>query len=322
MQLNENQIEKYSRQILLNDIGAPGQKKLLQAKILVVGAGGLGSIALMYLASAGIGVLGIIDNDKVELSNIQRQIIYNLNDIGKDKVNVVKKKLLHINNDIKIITFKSRLDEKNSQEIINKFDVIIDGSDNFKTKYLLNDTCFFLNKPLIYGGILGFYGQVFTFIPQKSACLRCFFKNPKDTIIPTCEQAGVLGPIAGNIGTIQAIEAIKIILGIKDLLINKMLFFDAKKMLYKNINIEKNCTMCASKTNTTDFLDLTAYRCPVTFIKSKMKLDTMKEGDILKIIIKDHEAKENLPKQLLNKGFKILNEIENKNLKEIFVQKS
>jgi adenylyltransferase/sulfurtransferase len=318
MQLKENQIEKYSRQILLNDIGAPGQKKLLQAKVLVVGAGGLGSTALMYLASAGIGVLGVVDNDKVELSNIQRQIIFDSNDIGKNKVNIVKNKLKNINNDIKIIPFKCRLDEKNSQEILHAFDVIIDGSDNFKTKYLLNDTCFFLNKPLIYGGILGFYGQVFTFIPQKSACLRCFFKSPQDNIIPTCEQAGVLGPIAGNIGTIQAIEAMKIILGINDLLINRMLCFDAKKMIYKYISIEKNCHACS----TTELLDLTTYRCPVTFVKSKMKLDTMQKGEVLKIIVKDNEAKENLPKQLLNKGFKILNQIQTKNLKEIFVQKS
>ena len=243
--LNKNSLIRYSRQIILKNIGTFGQKKILNSKVLIVGAGGLGCPIADLLARAGVGEIGIIDYDIVSLSNIHRQILYTTQDINKFKVNVVKKRLNLINKDIKIKTYNKKINEKNINNIINKYNIIVDGSDNFKTKFLLNKFSLKLNKILVVGAISKFDGHIFTFDfnSKKSPCLRCFYQSePSDNIL-NCETEGILGSTANIVGAIQANEAIKKILNIgKDLksniLILDLLNLNFRKVLFKK---RKNC---------------------------------------------------------------------------------
>lgn len=228
MDLTNEQLERYCRQIVLPDIGKTGQEKLLKSKVLVAGAGGLGSLVLTYLARSGVGTIGIVDYDKVELSNLHRQIIHNTFDIGKPKITSAKEKLNKINPDINVITFETRLNESNVEDIFKDFEIIVDGLDNFNDKFLINDYSVKLNKKLVHAGVIGFEGQVLTVIPGKSACLRSYFPRgvPND-LRQNCREAGVLGTCVGVISAIQANEVLKLILEIGNPLTDRVLKFNA-----------------------------------------------------------------------------------------------
>ena len=243
--LNKNIIERYSRQIILKDIGIVGQKKIINSKVLIVGAGGLGCPVVDALSRAGVGIIGIADDDKVNLSNIHRQTLYNSNDVGKFKVNVVKKKIKIINPYIKIITLKQKITEKNIFEIIKNFEIIVDGSDNFKTKFLLNKYSIKYRKTLIVGAISKFDGHVFTFNfkNKKTPCLKCFYQTmPSDDLL-NCEAEGILGPVAGIIANIQANEVLKKILNIGKDLTGSILILNLLSLNLRKVNFlkKKNC---------------------------------------------------------------------------------
>ena len=238
--LNKNIIERYSRQIILKDIGIIGQKKIINSKVLIVGAGGLGCPVVDALSRAGVGIIGIADDDKVNLSNIHRQTLYSSNDVGKFKVNVVKKKIKIINPYIKIITLKQKITEKNIFKIIKNFEIIVDGSDNFKTKFLLNKYSIKHKKILVVGAINKFDGHVFSFNfkNKKTPCLKCFYQSEPSDEILNCEAEGIMGPVAGVIGNIQANEVLKKILGIgnsldKSILVINLLTLNFRKVFFK-----------------------------------------------------------------------------------------
>ncbi|MCM8757443.1 MAG: molybdopterin-synthase adenylyltransferase MoeB [Candidatus Omnitrophica bacterium] len=245
--LRDDQIERYSRQIILPNIGGRGQERLLNAKVLIIGAGGLGSPAALYLASAGIGTIGIVDSDKVELNNLQRQIIHSIKDIGRPKVESAKDRLTGINTDVEIIPYNLRLNSENILDIIKDYDIIVDGSDNFPTRYLVNDACILANKPLSHGAIFRFDGQAMTIIPGKSPCYRCLFAEPPPAgLVPSCQEAGILGAVAGVIGVIQANEVLKYILGIGGLLMGRLLVFNALDSSFRTVKVpkSKDCPIC------------------------------------------------------------------------------
>jgi|TARA_Y100000310_G_scaffold330539_1_gene402387 adenylyltransferase/sulfurtransferase len=247
MELSKEELKRYSRHLSLPEVGTQGQEKLKQSKVLIIGAGGLGCPAAIYLAAAGVGTIGIVDFDKVELSNLQRQILYTEEDIGKPKTSIIKNQLEKLNKNININIYNEKLTSKNALEIIRNYDVIIDGSDNFPTRYLVNDACFFLKKPNVYGSIFRFDGQASVFNYQNGPCYRCLKPvPPSEATIPNCAEAGVIGVLPGIIGTIQATEAIKIILGIGDTLSGKLLVYNALSMNFKklNLNKNKNCPIC------------------------------------------------------------------------------
>lgn len=248
--LTKSEIEHYSRHILLPNIGRQGQGRLKASKILIIGTGGLGSPIAMYLAAAGIGTLGLIDFDIVEESNLQRQIVHGYNTLGLLKVESAKKNLLNINKHLNIKTYSTALDQDNAFDLIKDYDVVIDGSDNFSTRYLVNDACVLLNKPLVSGSIHQFDGQISVFNYQDGPCYRCAFpSSPPLELSPNCSAGGVIGVLPGIVGTIQAAEALKIILNLGETLSGKLLMFDALKMSFKKINIKKNseCRACANK---------------------------------------------------------------------------
>ena len=246
--LSNEQLERYSRNILLKEIGIKGQQKLLSSKVLVIGAGGLGSPAIMYLAAAGVGTIGIADKDKVELSNLNRQIIHNTNKIGKYKTKSAKDTTNKLNPNITIKIYNGLITKDNISDIISEYDFIIDATDNFETKFLINDSCVFAKKPFSHAGVVGFQGQLMTYIPNKSCCYRCVFKEPpaKDCVL-SCSKDGILGATAGIIGTLQATEAIKYITGAGDLLSGYLLTYNALKNEFRKVklpDINSNCPVC------------------------------------------------------------------------------
>jgi len=246
--LNKKLIKRYSRQIVLKDVGPIGQKKIINSKVLVVGAGGLGCPVIDYLSRAGIGNIGIVDNDKVNISNIHRQSLYNSKDVGKFKVNVAKQKVKLINPQIKIKTFKARIDKKNIEKIFKSYDFIVDGSDNFKTKFLLNRYCLNHKKILIVGAISKMDGHIFTFDykNKNDPCLKCFYQTEPSDEILNCEYEGILGPVAGIVGNIQAIEVLKKILKIGDKSNKKILILDLNKLDFRKVEFKKR-TSCICK---------------------------------------------------------------------------
>ena len=240
MTLSEEQIERYSRHIILQDVGGEGQEKILNSKVLIIGTGGLGAPAALYLAAAGVGNLVIIDSDVVDLSNLQRQVIHFTPDVGKPKVESAKEKIAEINPDVNVTAIHDLFRADNALDIIKDYDFIIDGTDNFPAKFLINDACVMGEKPFSHGGILRFDGQTMTYVPG-SASYRCVFNGPPPpNSVPTCSQAGVFGAIAGMLGTIQAAEALKYIIGKGDLLTNRLLIFDALKMNFRTVNVKPN----------------------------------------------------------------------------------
>lgn len=266
MNFTDDQITRYSRHILLPEVGGKGQRKIAQARILIVGTGGLGSPAALYLAAAGVGTIGLIDSDVVDLSNLQRQIIHHTPDLGRPKVVSGKEKIQALNPDVRVDMYQDRLTSKNALEIIRKYDVVIDGVDNFPAKFLINDACFFAGKPLVHGGILRFDGRVFTIVPKQSACYRCVFKNPPPPgMVASCQEAGVIGVLAGIIGTIQATEALKLILKIGHPLTDRMLDFDARRTAFREIKTRRNpnCPLCGERPTITELFDHEPESCAV-----------------------------------------------------------
>lgn len=255
---DEKMIERYSRQILLPEVGGKGQKKLLQAKVLIVGTGGLGSPIATYLAGAGIGKLGIVDSDDVEISNLHRQILYTSEEVGKKKALVARERLKKINPDIEVISYPIRLTSENIMDIIKDYDIIADGSDNFPTRYLTNDACILTKKILVFGSFFRYEGQAMVIKPDEGPCLRCLFPQPPPPgLVPSCQEAGVLGALAGIIGLIQASEILKIILNIGDPLIGKLLIFDALKMELIKLDTkkDKNCPLCGENPTIKELID-------------------------------------------------------------------
>ncbi len=249
MAFTEEQLVRYSRHIILPEVGGKGQKKILNAKVLIVGAGGLGSPIALYLAAAGIGTIGIVDADAVDLSNLHRQIIHHSSDIGRPKVASAQAKIGLLNPDVRVVPYLENLTATNAIEIFNQFDVVVDGTDNFPAKFLINDAASFSGKPLVHGGIFRFEGQLFTILPHISACYRCVFPEPPPPgLIPTCQEAGVLGGLAGLIGTLQGTEALKLILGIGQPLTNRILRYDSLTTQFREIAIQPNpnCPLCGN----------------------------------------------------------------------------
>jgi molybdopterin/thiamine biosynthesis adenylyltransferase len=256
--LSEDQIERYSRQIILKEVGGTGQEKLLSSKVLIVGAGGLGSPAALYLAAAGVGTLGIIDADKVDMTNLQRQIIHHTSDVGKQKVASAEEKINAINPDVKVETYAELAVAANVRGIVKRYDFVLDGTDNFPAKFLINDACYLERIAFSHAGILRFDGQLITVLPGESACYRCIFKSPPPAgVVPSCSQAGVLGALAGVIGCLQATEALKYLLGLGDLLTNRLLIFDALGMRFREVRAGRNpkCPICGEQPSITEVQD-------------------------------------------------------------------
>lgn len=259
----EEELLRYSRHILLKDVGVEGQEKIRNGKVLVVGAGGLGAPVALYLAAAGVGTIGIVDGDVVDLSNLQRQVIHFTGDVGHPKVESARDKMLAINPNVKVNTIRDFLMSDNALDIIKDYDFIVDGTDNFPVKFLINDACVMAGKPFSHGGILRFEGQTFTHLPG-TACYRCLFKSPPPAnAVPTCSQAGVLGAIAGMLGTIQAAETLKYLTGVGELLTNKLLTFNAKTMDFRKINTrcQTSCAICGDNPTITELIDYEQAVC-------------------------------------------------------------
>ncbi len=256
------QLDRYARHIILPGVGATGQKSLLESRVLVIGAGGLGSPILLYLAAAGVGTLGVVDFDTVDLSNLQRQILHATSDIGKAKVLSAKETLEQLNPDVKIKMYREQLNSQNAREIIRAYDVVIDGSDNFPTRYLVNDACVFERKPLMYGAISQFEGQLSLFNSMtgtsKSPCYRCLFPTPpKPGTVLSCAEAGVFGVLPGVVGSLMATEAIKFILGLGESLAGTLLHYDGLYSDMRRITIKRNpnCVVCGDAPSITELID-------------------------------------------------------------------
>ncbi len=256
--LDDSQITRYSRHIVLPEVGGRGQEKLLEAKVLLVGAGGLGSPIALYLAAAGVGTLGIIDGDTVDLSNLQRQVIHGTPDIGRPKPESARDRITQINPGVKVKTYTQFATASNISKILSEYDLVVDGCDNFATRYLVNDAAVLLGKTFIYGSIFRFDGQASVFASPRGPCYRCLFpKAPPDGVVPSCQEAGVLGVVPGIIGLIQATETIKLILGTGIPLIGRLLTYDAKEMEFTEIRIERNikCAVCGEEPTITSLCE-------------------------------------------------------------------
>ena len=249
MNLTEEQIERYSRHIILPEVGGIGQQKLLDAKVFCLGAGGLGSPALMYLAAAGVGTLGVADGDVVDLSNLQRQIIHDTERIDMPKVESARRTIEKMNPDVRVNIYNKRLTVDNIREVLRNYDIILDGSDNFPTRFLMNDACFFEGKTLISGSMFRFDGQVATFKPHEGKpCYRCLYPEPPPAgMVPSCQEAGVLGALPGVVGVLQATEAIKEILELGDSMAGHLMIYDALSMNFKKVKVRKDpeCPLCS-----------------------------------------------------------------------------
>jgi len=256
----EEQIERYSRHIILPEVGGEGQSRLLESKVFMIGAGGLGSPVAYYLAAAGVGTIGIADADVVDMSNLQRQIIHNNERIGMEKVESAKKTIQALNPDVNVITYTERVTEENVREIIRDYDLIVDGCDNFPTRFLVNDACFFEQRTLVSGAMFRFEGQVTTFKPhtdREGPCYRCLYPEPPpEGLVPSCSEAGILGALAGSVGTIQAVEVIKELLGIGDSLSGYLMTFDALRMEWRKLKLRKDpaCPLCSEKATIKDLI--------------------------------------------------------------------
>ena len=255
---NNEQIERYSRHIILKEVGGMGQTRLLESKVLLIGAGGLGSPVGVYLAAAGVGTLGIIDDDVVDLSNLQRQILHGTSDIGIPKTKSAEATITEMNPDVKVIPYNERITSENAFQILEQYDLIVDGCDNLPTRYLLNDASVMLGKPIVHGSIFQFEGQVTVLYPGKGPCYRCLYPEPPPPgMVPSCQEAGVFGVLPGIIGTIQAVEAIKILLDIGEPLIGSLLLFNALTMDFRRLKLRQDdgCPMCGENPTIHELID-------------------------------------------------------------------
>ena len=260
--LTDLQRERYSRHLLLPEVGEVGQAKLLAGKVLLLGAGGLGSPAALYLAAAGVGTLGIVDLDVVDTSNLQRQIIHNTSRVGTSKVKSAAKTINELNPDVKVVEHEERVTSANVDRIFKDYDVIVDGCDNFPTRYLVNDASVFLNKPVVHGSIFRFDGQVTTFIPHKGPCYRCLYPEPPPPhLAPSCQEAGVLGILPGVIGVLQATEAVKLLLGKGESLNGRLLTYDSLKMKFRELKLRRDptCPVCGDNPTIKSYIDYEGF---------------------------------------------------------------
>jgi molybdopterin/thiamine biosynthesis adenylyltransferase/rhodanese-related sulfurtransferase len=256
-QFSQDQLQRYSRHFLLPEVGEKGQAKLLDAKVLLIGAGGLGSPTAYYLAAAGVGTIGIVDDDVVDRSNLQRQILHNEDRVGMPKVESARLTLQGLNPDVKVIGYQERVTSENIMRLIEGYDIVVDGCDNFPTRYLVNDACVFANKPNVHGSIFQFEGQATVFHPHVGPCYRCLFPEPPPGAAPSCAEAGVLGVLPGLVGCVQAVETVKLILGIGNPLVGRLLHFDTLAMEIKQLKLRKDpeCPVCGERPTVTELID-------------------------------------------------------------------
>jgi adenylyltransferase/sulfurtransferase len=262
VELSREEIRRYSRHLIMPEVGMEGQKKLKAASVLMIGAGGLGSPSGMYLAAAGVGRIGIVDHDVVEFSNLQRQILHSTKDVGRSKLDSAKERLLGINPYIQIETYETRLTSENALDIIKEYDVVLDGTDNFPTRYLVNDACVLLGKPNVYGSIFRFEGQSSVFYAKNGPCYRCLYPEPPPSgLVPSCAEGGVFGVLPGVVGAIQAAETIKLIIGQGDSLIGRLLLFDALNMKFRELKLHKDpeCPVCSDHATIRGLIDYEAF---------------------------------------------------------------
>lgn len=262
--MSEEQIERYSRHIILPEFGGVGQRKLLASSALIVGAGGLGSPAALYLAAAGVGKLGLVDMDVVDLSNLQRQVLHHTPDVGNPKLESASRKLRAMNPDLEIVTHETRLMSHNALDVLRDYDVVLDGTDNFPARYLINDACVMLGKTLVHAGIFRFEGQILVIRPGEGPCYRCLFPDPPpEGMVPSCQEAGILGAVAGVMGVLQATEAIKVLAGIGEPLVGKLLIYEALRADFRKVRIPRDpdCAICGSSPTITELVDLELAPC-------------------------------------------------------------
>ncbi|HEX9028340.1 MAG TPA: molybdopterin-synthase adenylyltransferase MoeB [Anaerolineales bacterium] len=260
--LSHSEILRYSRHLLIPEVGLEGQRKLKAASVLLIGTGGLGSPAALYLAAAGVGRIGLVDYDVVDFSNLQRQVIHGMSSLDTLKVESARKRMLDINPDIQVDVYNEPFTSANAMEIAKDYDVLIDGTDNFPTRYLTNDVCVLLGKPNVYGSIFRFDGQVSVFDARRGPCYRCLFPEPPPPgLVPSCAEGGVLGVLPGTIGTLQATEALKLILGIGQPLIGRLMLYNALDMSFEFVNLRKNpkCKICGPNREITELIDYEAF---------------------------------------------------------------
>jgi molybdopterin/thiamine biosynthesis adenylyltransferase len=260
--LTDAQRERYSRHILLPEVGEKGQEKLLSSKVLLLGAGGLGSPAALYLAAAGVGTVGLVDADTVDASNLQRQILHATSRLGTPKVDSAEVAIRDLNPDVKVVKYQERLTSENVDRIFKGWDVVVDGCDNFPTRYLVNDASLFNKIPVVHGSIFRFDGQVTTFLPFEGPCYRCLYPEPPPAhLAPSCSEAGVLGILCGIVGTLQATEAIKLLLGKGDLLNGRLLQYDSMKMAFRTFKLrrDKNCPACGENPTIKSYIDYEGF---------------------------------------------------------------
>ena len=266
-ELTVDEVRRYSRHLIIPDVGMDGQKRLKNARVLCVGAGGLGSPALMYLAAAGVGTLGIVEFDEVDESNLQRQIIHSQADIGRSKAESAKDSVLGINPYVNVILHEERLEAENVMDIFSQYDLIVDGTDNFATRYLVNDACVLLNKPYVWGSIYRFDGQASVFWSEYGPCYRCLYPEPPPPgMVPSCAEGGVLGVLCASIGSIQVTEAIKVLAGVGDPLVGRLMIYDALEMQYRQVKVRKdpNCAICGENPTVTELIDYESFCGAIT----------------------------------------------------------
>jgi sulfur-carrier protein adenylyltransferase/sulfurtransferase len=259
----EDQVRRYARHVILPGIGGEGQRKLMASKVLVIGAGGLGSPAAMYLAAAGVGTLGLVDFDRVELSNLQRQLLHDTEDVGRPKVESARDRLSELNPNVEVVTHQALLSSENAFEVLGGYDVVVDGTDNFPVRYLVNDATQMLGLPLAYGSIYQWEGQATVFLPgQETPCYRCLFPEPPPPgTVPSCAEGGVFGVLPGIIGSIQAVEAIKLLLGVGETLAGTLLLYDALRSEFTSVKLrwDPDCPVCGKHPTVTELIDYEAF---------------------------------------------------------------
>jgi sulfur-carrier protein adenylyltransferase/sulfurtransferase len=266
MALTQDEILRYSRHLIMPEVGVEGQEKLKAAKVLLIGTGGLGSPAALYLAAAGVGTLGLIDFDVVDFSNLQRQIIHSTKSVNRPKVESARERLAEINPNIQVVTYNERMSKDNILRILKDYQMVLDGTDNFQTRYLVNDACVFSKKPFVYGSIFRFDGQATVFYPGKGPCYRCLFAEPPPPgMVPSCAEGGVLGILPGVIGVIQATEVVKLIIGKGEPLIGRLMLYDALKMNFREVKFRRNpkCPVCGDAPTITELIDYEEF-CGLT----------------------------------------------------------
>lgn len=289
LELSPAELTRYSRHLILPEVGYEGQKKLKNSRVLIVGTGGLGAPVSMYLAAAGVGTIGLVDFDTVDESNLQRQIVHGTRDIGRPKTASAKDRIRAINPYINIETFDTKLTSENALEIIKNFDIVADGTDNFPTRYLVNDACVILKKPNIYGSIYRYEGQASVFATSDAPCYRCLFREPPPAgLVPTCSEGGILGVVAGIMGSIQANETLKVLLGIGETLKGRLLLFDSLQMQFREVKIKKNpdCPVCGENPTVTELIDYEEF-CGLKELLSEDSVSSLTAWELEELLEKD-----------------------------------